>query len=280
MRVETATATTPPTRQDRQDAAGEQLQNLFTEILLESGKSGYASAEAFESENAVEEDIQQTWDDWYTLAAGTDHPDGVDPAQLKADYGQILVRAYEEGGYVDPQGFLNNLSEADLATVQHVARLVDPIKPDSLTPEGALNLLIPRPAQVDYDHNGITQVGKGNLMRFPDSNTPAEVVAAWEETTADMSFKDKMIHEFHMLVPILFANMEFDSDGNFVRQREPGDADWVNPMASGDYSYQKVADDYLEYLEYFKYQIPKDQYEEGIAFWTEFQENLQSHGAR
>ena len=59
-----------------------------------------------------------------------------------------------------------------------------------------------------------------------------------------------------------------------------GDADWVNPMASGDYSYQKAAEDYLEYLDYFKYQIPKDQYERGMAFWTEFQENLQKHGAR
>ncbi len=279
MQVESATTPTL-TKQQRQDAAGEQVQNLFNEILTQAGQAGYASAEAYASENSVETDIQQTWNDWFSLSNTGNYPDGVNSQDLKAGYGQILVRAYDEGAYVDPKGFLNGLSEDDLKVIQHVNRLAKPINPDSLTEEGALNLLVPRPAQVDANNDGLTQVGKGNMIRFPDSRTPEAVVNAWNETTADMSPKDKMMYELQMKLSVVTANIIVDDNGQFVRQREPGDADWVNPMAADNYSYQDLAQQFLDYLDYFKNQIPQDQYERDTAFWTEFKQSLAEHGAK
>lgn len=279
MQVESATTPTL-TRQQRRDAAGEEVQNLFNEILTQAGQSGYASAEAYESENSVETDIQQTWDDWFTVSNVGNYPDGVSSQDLNTGYGQILVRAYNEGGYLDPKGFLSGLSEEDLEIIQHVSRLVDPINPNAITDEGALNLLIPMPAQVDANNDGLTQVGKGNSIRFPDSRTPEAVVNAWNETTADMPPAEKMMYELRMKLSVITANIIVDDNGQFVRQREPGDADWVNPMAADNYSYQDLAQQYLDYLDYFKNQIPPDQYEKDTAFWTDFKQTLAKHGAQ
>lgn len=279
MQVESATTPTL-TRQQRRDAAGEEVQNLFNEILTQAGQSGYASAEAYESENSVETDIQQTWDDWFTVSNVGNYPDGVSSQDLNTGYGQILVRAYNEGGYLDPKGFLSGLSEEDLEIIQHVSRLVDPINPNAITDEGALNLLIPMPAQVDANNDGLTQVGKGNSIRFPDSRTPEAVVNAWNETTADMPPAEKMMYELRMKLSVITANIIVDDNGQFVRQREPGDADWVNPMATDNYSYQDLAQQYLDYLDYFKNQIPPDQYEKDTAFWTDFKQTLAKHGAK
>ncbi|PQO29737.1 hypothetical protein DTL21_27265 [Bremerella cremea] len=279
MQVESATTPTL-TRQQRRDAAGEEVQNLFNEILTQAGQSGYASAEAYESENSVETDIQQTWDDWFTVSNAGNYPDGVSSQDLKTGYGQILVRAYNEGGYLDPKGFLSGLSDEDLEIIQHVSRLVDPINPNAITDEGALNLLIPMPAQVDANNDGLTQVGKGNSIRFPDSRTPEAVVNAWNETTADMPPAEKMMYELRMKLSVITANIIVDDNGQFVRQREPGDADWVNPMAADNYSYQDLAQQYLDYLDYFKNQIPPDQYEKDTAFWTDFKQTLAKHGAQ
>lgn len=279
MQVESATSPTL-TRQQRRDAAGEEVQNLFNEILTQAGQSGYASAEAYESENSVETDIQQTWDDWFTVSNAGNYPDGVSSQDLKTGYGQILVRAYNEGGYLAPKGFLSGLSDEDLEIIQHVSRLVDPINPNAITDEGALNLLIPMPAQVDANNDGLTQVGKGNSIRFPDSRTPEAVVNAWNETTADMPPAEKMMYELRMKLSVITANIIVDDNGQFVRQREPGDADWVNPMAADNYSYQDLAQQYLDYLDYFKNQIPPDQYEKDTAFWTDFKQTLAKHGAQ
>ncbi|RCS54501.1 hypothetical protein DTL42_05005 [Bremerella cremea] len=279
MQVESATAPSL-TRQQRREATGEQVQNLFNEILTQAGQAGYASAEAYDSENTVETDIQQTWDDWFSVSDTGNHPEGVHSEELKTGYGQILVRAYEEGGYADPKGFLNSLSDEDMEIVQHVNRLAGPIDTNAITEEGALNLLVPQPAQVDANNDGLTQVGAANLIRFPDSRTPDAVVDAWNETTADMSPRDKMMYQLQMKLSVMTANIIVDDYGQFVRQREPGDPDWVNPMAAKDFSYQDLAQQFLDYLDYFKNQIPKDKYEKDTAFWTDFKQTLAEHGAK
>ncbi|GAA4438576.1 hypothetical protein [Bremerella cremea] len=278
MRIETQSSPTL-TRQQRQDAASEELQNLFSEILTQSGKSGYASADAYESENTVEEDIQQTWDDWFALSNVGNYPDGVDAETLKTSYGELLVRTYNEGGYADPQGFLQSLEKEDLEVVQHINRLAKPIDTDSLSQEAAINLLLPRPTQIDLDFNGLTQVGAANTIRFPNSRTPEAVVNAWNETTAGMSLREKMTYELQMSLPTMLANIEVDENGRFVSQREPGDPGWVNPMASPDYSYVDFTQQMLDYLDYFKNQIPPDQHEQQTSFYQAFQQALQENKA-
>jgi len=89
-----------------------------------------------------------------------------------------------------------------------------------------------------------------------------------------MSWSDRMIHEMQMKMPLLTANIVCDENGRFLRQREPGDPDFVNPMASPDYSYLEATQNYLEYLDNFRSQTPIEQYERDQAFWTNFQERL------
>lgn len=279
MRVETQT-TPPVTRLQKQDAAGEQIQNLFNEILIGAGKSGFASAEAYESDNAIQDDIQQTWNDWFTLANVGNYPDGVKSEQLQTDYAKLLVRSYNEGGYADPKGFIDGLSKEEMATLQHINRLADPIDVDSLTQEGALNLMVPRPAQVDLDFDGLTEVGKGYMIRFPDSRTPEAVVNAWNETTAGMDEMERSFFGLQMKLPTLLANVQLDDQDRYVSHTEPGDPDWVNPQADPGYSYTELTEQMLDYLDYFQHQIPKDQYEQQRDFYTAFQDNLKENGAR
>ena len=165
MRIENQSSPTL-TRQQKQHVAGEHLQNLFNEILTKAGQPGYSSAEAYESENVIEDDLRGDWNDWFSVANTGNYPDDVNAKALPGDYGELLVKSYSEGGYADPQSFLKNLTEDELATVQHINRLAKPIDVDELTPEAALNLLIPRPAQIDLNYDGLTQVGEAYLIRF------------------------------------------------------------------------------------------------------------------
>ncbi|PQO44676.1 hypothetical protein [Blastopirellula marina] len=261
-------------------SANEQLQSLFSEILQQTGRSGYASAEEYSSAEPLDESVRSTWENWFSPAKAASYAADYDPAQLKQDYGDLLVRAIQEGGYEAPQQFLQSLSKSELATIQHVQRLADPIRVDGLNEEGALNLLIPPPAQVDLNFDGLTQTGKGLGIRFPDSRTPKNVADAWEEATADLSPQDKMHYELQMKLPVLFANIEIDENGAFVRQREPGDVDWVNPLASGDYSYLDYTQQQRDYFEAYRYQMSPEQYEKGSLFWSQFQQTLAAHGSR
>lgn len=281
MRIESSTSvSTMP--QDRRQAANEQLQTVFSEILAQSGRQGYASAEAYDSQNTLAEDIQRGWSDWFSVATdeGAYASQKVDRGELEKSYGEILVRSWNEGGYHDPAGFLQGLSSEELEAVQHVHHLANSIDVGTLTEEGAINLLIPPPAQVDVNRDGLTQVGKAQMIRFPDSLTPPSVVDAWNETTAEMAPRDKMIYQFRMKMPTLVANFQIDENGNFLGRREPGDPEYVNPMANPGYSYVDLTQQYLDSLDYFKNQIPREQYESQTAFWREFQQNLEKHGAR
>ncbi len=256
------------------------MQNLFNEILTKAGRTGYASAEAYDSENSIEHDIQEDWNDWFSVANTGNYPDEVDAQALRGDYANLLVRSYNEGGYADPQSFLKNLTDEELSTVQHVNRLAKPIDVDELTPEAALNLLVPRPAQVDLNYDGLTQVGKAYTIRFPDSRTPEAVVNAWNETTADMDPMEKSFYELQMKLPTMLANIQVDDQGRYVSHTEPGDPNWVNPQADPEYSYTELTEQMIDYLDYFQHQIPKDQYEQQRAFYSSLQRSLQEHGAR
>lgn len=57
---------------------------------------------------------------------------------LRVDYRQILTNAYQRGGYADPSSYLKSLSQEELATIQQVHHLADPISTGSLSSEAAL----------------------------------------------------------------------------------------------------------------------------------------------
>lgn len=251
------------------------VQSVFSEVLEEAGRRGYASAEVSESSEPLDDRMQSAWSDWFDFeTVNGRYQREADALQLKQAYGDILQRVCEEGGLVAPKEFLEGLSREELAVVQRIHRLADPIQVEPLSEEGAMNLLLPPAAQIDLDRNGLTQSGIANGAKFPDSNTPPEVAAAWEEATEGLNFEDRMLFSFAIISRVTVANIVCDDEGKFLYRREPGDPDWVNPMASPDFSYQDLSQDYLDMLEMMRNELPPEQYESRRAFWSGFKESL------
>ncbi len=255
-------------------------------MLKQAGREGFASAEPLADEKDLPEQIGESWHEWfqantsrYTFQAGADNPSvqaGKSADDLRQDYQAILLDAYSSGGYATPEQYVRSLSEEQLRTVQQVHHLADPINASMLSTEASLNLLLPPAAQVDANRDGLTAVGAGMMIGFPNSNTPKNVRDAWESATADMPEQDRMTYQLQMMMPLITANLKVDSQGQFVRSVQPGDADWVNPMNSADYSYKRAADEWLAYLDRFKYQMSIEQYTKDKSFWTSFRDQLQS----
>lgn len=266
-----------------------QLQDTFTAVLAQFGREGFASAspsvrhsaEPGKEDASMEDDIASSWGQWFDRRGAIAYKDvtageagGASsernaPADLKREYGQILLDAYRNGGYATPRTFLQSLGKEQLTTIQTIHRLANPVEVSQLDDEGATNLLLPPAAQVDFDHDGLTQVGAARTIRFPDSSTPADVRDAWEQATADLSPKQKMLYEFQMKLPTLTANIRMDASGA-VRTIHPGEPEWVNPMASPSFSYREAINQRLDYLDTFKNQMPLDQYSRDHSFWTTF----------
>lgn len=255
-----------------------QVQSAFSAVLEAAGRQGYASATPVSSGESVAGNAQQAWDDWFG-ARPERYASKASPEQLQQGFGAIVGKAIAEEGYVDPRGFLAGLSHDELATLQSVHNLAEPINVESLSEEGALNLLLPPPAQVDLNADGLTQSGAAMGIRFPNSNTPPEVVDAWETATAGMSWAERGMFEMKMMMPTLLANIEVDANGQYVGQREPGDPDYRNPMAEAGYSYRDTVQTMIDALDFQKEQMPRDQYEEQMAFWRHFGEELEATGA-
>ncbi|MFN7891944.1 MAG: hypothetical protein ACK5OC_16750, partial [Pirellula sp.] len=229
-----------------------QVQDVFAAVLEQVGREGFASAQPLPESISVTEAVRSSWENWfnefsstrYTFTAGSGSPsvrENKTASDLLTDYQQILVSAYEGGGYASPKSFLKKLSRQELATVQQVHHLADPIQTDSLSSEAALNLLLPPDAQVDENRDGLTAVGAAYTIRFPDSNTPSNVRMAWEATTKDMNEQERMLYVMQLSSQLLTANMHFDDNGQYLRSSEPGDADWVNPQLSADFSFKRQA---------------------------------------
>lgn len=279
MRIESS----PPevlTVQRQRLAQEQQVQSVFAEVLEQAGRSGYESATELESNEPLSQQIQTSWDGWYQVErfgryAGTELT-----ADTATNFGELLNRAYDEGAYVAPQAFLGTLSKDELETVQIVQGLARSIDVNSLTEEGALNLLLPPATQVDLNGDGLTQSGKAYGIRFPDSRTPPAVVEAWNEVTVDMPMSEKMTYELQMKLPVLLANIDIDANGKFVRQRHPTDPDFQNPMDDPNYSYVGVTRSQLNYLDAFKAQIDPSRYDRDVAFWQDFQSALLAHEAK
>jgi hypothetical protein len=259
---------------------GSETNKTASEGEAASGREA-AGKDALAATAATEAEITADWNEWfnnfgmqaYGGAAGSRSSDkSFDPAALQRDYGQILLDAYRSGGYVSPVNYLRGLDKDQLSTIQTIHRLAQPIDVEQLQDEGAANLLIPPPAQVDFNRDGLTQVGIAQTIRFPDSTTPADVRDAWESATEGLSFSQKAMYELQMKLPTLTANLRIN--GSDVRSIQPGDPDWVNPMASPTYSFTHAVDQRLDYLDSFKNQIPPDQWSRDRDFWSKFRELL------
>ncbi|MCC9642775.1 hypothetical protein LOC71_10860 [Rhodopirellula sp. JC740] len=271
--------TGPVTLDDHRRVQNQNVQSVFSEVLNQFGRDGYANAEPLSSDVPLESQIEQSWTDWYRVERLGRYQATEDADALGVSFAGVLSDAYEQGGYATPKKFLGGLDQESLETVQAIHGLVDPIQVNSLSEEGAMNLLVPPAAQVDLNRDGITQSGIANSIRFPDSTTSPEVTAAWDEATEGMSWGERAIYELRMKLPVLTANSITNGDGQIVGQREPGDPDWVNPMTDPGYSYVDEAQGWIDYLDYFKNQMDPDQYAKERSFFQSFKDKLVKHGA-
>ena len=263
--------------------ATDEVRSVFSALLAQAGHEGWVSAR----QPAGPVDAQRavaSWESWlqahpgsysFELRGNPSMRPGKDLDDLRADYGRILHQAVQSGAYAVPEAYVRTLPREDLATLQQVANLADPIDPTSLSREAAMNLLIPPGAAIDHDGNGVTEVGRARGGSFPDSRTPPEVCAAWDAATKGLSEQDKLSR---MLSMILEPDLRYGSRGELVRVVLPGEADYVSPRASSGFDYAQHAAARLETLERFRGQIDAEQYQQDRAFWLAFRDALLPSG--
>ncbi|WP_438864008.1 hypothetical protein [Neptunicella sp.] len=119
---------------------------------------------------------------------------------------------------------LRQMSADDLAVLQKAACLAKPININSLSNEGAQNLLAQpdHSNMVDLNNDGLVEIGEGKTMIFPPVNAPASVKAAWEKATNGMSESDKMMAELNMHLAVYGAYI----DGVSAKPAVPPDQQW------------------------------------------------------
>ena len=256
------------------------VQNVFADLLAQAGTQGYRSAEGFTAVMPTGEQITACWQNWLSAVGDSSYSELSAKDQTLDDFNRIMLAAQASGGYAAPQAYLGQLSSDQLATIQQVHHLANPIQVSALDAEGSLNLLLPPPAQVDLNRDGLTKSGAAWRIQFPDSNTPREVADAWYDATASLSVGDRLTRELQMKSNVLLANLHLDENSHVARQVEPGSPDWINPLGSPGFSYVAFAQQTLESVEYFKLQTPREQYLSDQKFWSDFQAALVEHGAK
>jgi len=259
--------------------ATDEVRSVFSALLEQAGHEGWMSARPpagpVDAQRAV-----ASWESWlqahsghysFELRGNPSVRPGKNLDDLRADYGRILQQAVQSGAYAVPEAYVRTLPREDLATLQQVAQLADPIEPASLSREAALNLLLPPGSTVDHDGNGVTEVGRARGGSFPDSRTPPEVCAAWDAATKGLSDLDKTLRRLSM---ILEPDLRYGARGELVQVLLPGDADYVSPRAAGGFDYARHAAARLEILEQFRGQLDAEQYRQDRAFWQVFRDAL------
>ncbi len=94
------------------------LQNVFAEVLAQSGRHGYVSAEPLATEAPLADSIADSWNQWFQTVGQRRYDDMPSRQQLQQDFGQLLVEAHETGAYAAPQAFLKSLTTEQLSTIQ------------------------------------------------------------------------------------------------------------------------------------------------------------------
>ena len=117
------------------------------------------------------------------------------------DFSALLERAnsqLEEA--TSAKQVLTDMSPEELKLLQQATSLAKPIQVDSLSNEGATNLLAQpdKTGMVDLNNDGIVELGIGKMVTFPPVNAPESVHQAWDSATKNMPEGDKMTLQLHM----------------------------------------------------------------------------------
>ncbi|MFZ2957810.1 MAG: hypothetical protein WA705_13065 [Candidatus Ozemobacteraceae bacterium] len=192
----------------------------------------------------------------------------------KLQFKSIISRASEteSPAKTSPKEFLNTLSITEMDLVRRVHSLAESIKIESLSEEGAKNLLVQPGSAEDLDNNGLTTVGAGNFITFPPKNAPASFKKAWEDASEGLSFAD-----IPMELPFMtgLANLHENKDGS-VTSYEPTDPEWKNPFADSNYDYGKKIKEIVSGIEYQHSfgQVSEEQYKKEMSFYSRLTQGM------
>lgn len=179
----------------------------------------------------------------------------------QSGYAAILYQAYTQGGMDDPVAFLKNLSPQQQGIVQRVHCLADAIDPVTISKEGAYNLLLPDGYRVDFNHDGVQEVGAGKAVTFPPLDAPAQVKQAWLTATKDMNEGDMLTYQLEM--HLMMYGMPIGGE----QQKALAATDQID-------SYREGVDKFLDWLEFVKASLPSRQYRRDKAFFSEMKRLL------
>ena len=103
--------------------------------------------------------------------------------------------------------FLNNLSQNELTTLQKYSGLADSIDVNSLSAEGAYNLLMHDNQQYDFNSDGVAEVGIAKKGLPVPINMPSDVRDAYISAMNSMGDKEKMMTTLLTLDPARLNSM-------------------------------------------------------------------------
>lgn len=103
-----------------------------------------------------------------------------------------------------------------MEVLRKVHSLANTIEGNSLSNEGAANLLAQPGAARDYNNDGLHTIGAGHMFAFPPDNAPAAFKQAWAEASEN---KELLDIPTQMIFAAGIANIG----------KEVGDPNWHNP---------------------------------------------------
>lgn len=190
---------------------------------------------------------------------------GVSQDEMQS-FQEIMKKAQEEGGYEKPKEFLQSLSKEDMKLIQKIHCLADPIEIETLSFEGAHNLLLTHSAAKDVDDNRVVEIGAGKTLPFPPANAPDNVKKAWDEAVKGMSLRERMMAEAMFWSIELAENVKTDSTGRITGFYSPNDPEYKNIYSQPGFTYQGLINKYVEYLDIAKSQMSSQSYKEKMEF--------------
>jgi len=91
------------------------------------------------------------------------------------------------------KSFLNDLSESEMQTLKQYAGMAQNIDTDTLSSEGAYNLLMHDYEKYDFNGDGITQIGEAKGISLVPSSMPNDVREAYIKAMNTLNDEDKLL---------------------------------------------------------------------------------------
>lgn len=130
----------------------------------------------------------------------------------QAPYAEGFESIYQKAQEEDVQmsnaaEFLQGLTQEEMDILQHYSGLADAIDANSISNEGAYNLLLHDYEQYDFNENGSVEVGKGNRSISPVARMDTEMGKAYVEAYNSLSDKEKLLSHIFTLDTARLASM-------------------------------------------------------------------------